>query len=321
MKTLQLGRSGIEVSEFFLGAGGVGGVGASRALIGRGMGIDASLERMDEAWARGIRVIDTANSYAGGASESIVGRWLGEREPDGALVATKVGGIVEPGQDRADLSEGHIERQLTTSLRRLGRVDLYLTNAPDPRTPVAATLAVMAEALQTRRIRAWGCSNVDVRTLEQILEVADSEGLPRPEWVQNGFNAAMRGDERDLLPLVRSAGLGYTPYSPLAGGVLSDRYLDGAEIEPGSRVDLVRGFYADFLTDAALDRVSRLRDVARDLDVSTAALALAWLRKHPDVTAPLVAPRTSAQWLAVDEALELELGEEEFEIVGGLFPS
>jgi aryl-alcohol dehydrogenase-like predicted oxidoreductase len=321
VKSVELGRSGIQISEVFFGAGGIGGVGSSRAAIGRGLKIGPALERMDEAWERGIRVIDTANSYGGGVSESTVGRWLGEREPEGAIVATKVGAPVEPGQTRVDLSGPHIRRQLAASIRKLGRVDLFLTHSSDPSTPVAETLVAMAEAIEARRVGAWGVCNVGVRALEEVLNVADGEGLPRPEWVQNGFNVAMRGDERDLLPLVRSAGLGYTPYSPLAGGVLSDRYLDGAEVQPGSRVDISRGFYADFLTDAALMRVADLRGVARDLDVSTAGLALAWLLQHPDVTAPIVSPRTSEQWLALDEALEIELAEEEFEAVSALFPS
>ena len=319
MRRVLLGKTEIEVSEFFFGGGGIGGVGSSRSTLGAGLSTDHALGRMDEAWDRGIRVIDTADSYAAGESEKTVGRWLGERQYDDALVATKVGGIAVRGQDRVDLSAGHIATQLETSIRRLGRVDLYLTNAPDPSTPLAETLGTFAALLSSRRIRAWGCSNITVRQLEELLSVADDEGLPRPGWVQNGFNLAMRGDERDLLPLIRGEGLGYTPYSPLAGGVLSDRYLGGAEPVAGSRIAVARGFYADFLTDAVLDRVQSLAEMARDYDVSTAGLALAWLRRHPDVTAPIVSPRTSAQWHAVDEALELDLTDEAFDRVGRIF--
>ena len=319
MRRVRLGRTGIEVSEFFFGAGGVGGVGASRATLGKGLVLDQALRRFDEAWERGVRVLDTADSYADGASEKAVGRWLGEREPEDAIVATKVGGLAAPGQDRVDLSAGHIATQLEVSLRRLGRVDLYLSHAPDPRTPLAETLGAFAALLSSGRIRAWGCSNVTVRELESLLTVADSEGLPRPGWVQNGFNLAMRGDERDLLPLLRGEGLGYTPYSPLAGGALSDRYLGGVEPGPGDRVAIARSFYSDFLTDPVLDRVQLLSDAARDYDISTAGLALAWLRWHPDVTAPIISPRTEAQWRAVDEALEAPFTDEDFDRVGRIF--
>lgn len=321
MRMVPLGSTGIEVSEFFFGAGGIGGIGSSRATLGKGLTLDQALTRLDEGWERGIRVIDTADSYAAGSSEKAVGRWLGEREPDGAIVATKVGAPIEPWEDRVDLSAKHIAQQLTVSIRRLGRVDLYLSHAPDDQVPIEETITAFATAIADRRIRAWGCSNVGVRDLEALLTVADREGLPRPGWVQNGFSIAARGDERDLLPLVMSEGLGYTPYSPLAGGILSERYLKGAEAAPGSRIDVARGFYSDFLTDAALARVQKLADLARDIDVSTAGLALAWLRRHPGVTAPIVSPRTEAQWLAVDEAEELDLSEDEFEAAGSLFPS
>jgi aryl-alcohol dehydrogenase-like predicted oxidoreductase len=319
VRDVQLGRSGIAVTEFFFGAGGIGGIGASVATRGKGLSLKQGIERLDEAWDLGIRVIDTANTYGGGASEEAVGRWLGEREPEDALVATKVGGRAERGQERMDLSAAHIARQLAASVRRLGRVDLYLSNGPDPSTPLAETLAAFAAALEEGTIRAWGCSNVTPSQLEEVLSVADREGLRRPEWVQNSFSLLVRADERDLLPLVTAEGLGYTPYSPLAGGILSDRYLGGAEVQPGSRMALAGAIYADVFTPGGLERVERLARLARDFDVSTAGLALAWLRAHPFVTAPIVSPRSSYQWDAVHEALGLDLAEEDFARVTAAF--
>src|SRR3954467_7598622 len=140
MRKVQLGRSGVEVTELFFGAGGIEGIGASVATRGKGLSLAQGIERLDEAYDIGIRVVDTANSYAGGRSEEAVGRWLGEREPEDALVPTKVGGLVEPGQDRVDLSAPHVARQLAASIRRLGRVDLYLALGRDPSTPLAETL-------------------------------------------------------------------------------------------------------------------------------------------------------------------------------------
>jgi aryl-alcohol dehydrogenase-like predicted oxidoreductase len=307
------------VSEFFFGAGGIGGVGSSAATRGKGLGLKDGVARLNEAYDLGIRVVDTANSYAGGVSEEAVGRWLGEREPEGALVATKVGAPVERGQDRVDLSAPHIQRQLSASLRRLGSVDLYLSHAPDPATPWAETLAAFAFALDAGLIRAYGVSNMTPWDLEAVLSTADSEGLPRPGWVQNSFSLLVRADERDLLPLATSEGLGYTPYSPLAGGLLSDRYLGGVEPRPGSRLAVARDFYADVYTDGALERVAKLAELARDFDVSTAGLALAWLRHHPRVTAPIVSPHHPGQWDAVHEALGLDLSDEDAGHIGELF--
>src|SRR3954464_15667114 len=130
MRKVQLGRSGVEVSELFFGAGGIEGIGAAVATRGKGLSLAQGIERLDEADDIGIRVVDTANSYGGGRSEEAVGRWLGEREPEDVLVATKVGGLVERGQDRMDLSAAPISRHLAASMRRLGRVDSTSPTAP-----------------------------------------------------------------------------------------------------------------------------------------------------------------------------------------------
>ncbi|MCU1438108.1 MAG: Aldo/keto reductase [Naasia sp.] len=316
---MQLGRTGIVVAEFFFGAAGIGGIGSSAATRGSGLAVTQGVERLNEAWDIGIRVVDTANSYGGGASEETIGRWLDERQPEEALIATKVGARVERGQDDIDLSAAHIDRQLTASIRRLGRVDLYLSQGPDERTPLEETIAAFAAALADGRIRAWGLANATPWQLEEALSVAQREGLPRPEWVQNMFSLLARADERDLMPLARGEGLGYTPYSPLAGGLLSDRYLGGAEPKPGSRIAVAPALYADMFTDGGLERVQALARRARDFDVSTAGLALAWLRAHPGVTAPIVSPHWSGQWDAVHEALELDLTEEDAAAITELF--
>ncbi|BDZ46344.1 aldo/keto reductase [Naasia aerilata] len=137
--------------------------------------------------------------------------------------------------------------------------------------------------------------------------------------MQNSFSLLVRADERDLLPLASAEGLGYTPYSPLAGGILSDRYLGGAEVHPNSRIGLAGAIYADVFTPGALERVERLARLARDFEVSTAGLALAWLRAHPLVTAPIVSPRSAHQWDAVHEALGLDLSEEDRSVVEDAF--
>lgn len=319
MKQLELGTTGLMVSEFFFGAGSIGGVGSSVATRGLGMATDEALERLDEGYEIGIRVIDTANSYAGGESERVVGRWREERERGDVLVATKVGNLVEPGQDGISLRGDHIARQLALSRSRLGHVDLYLSHAPDDSTPLEETLSAFAAALDTRQIKAFGCSNVDVRQLETLLNAADRAGLPRPGWVQNEFSLVARHDERDLLPLASGEGIGYTGYSPLAGGLLSDRYLGEDEPEEGSRLAIAPTMYAGSFTEENRVRVGRLAALAKEHDTSVSGLALAWLRWHPSVTASIVSPRRTSQWDAVTEALALDLDDEFAEQVGALF--
>lgn len=307
-----LGRTGIEVGDFVCGAGSIGGFGSSPALRGQGMTAAEGRRQLDAAAARGIRVIDTADAYGGGESERVVGDWRRGRD---VLVATKVGNV--PDRGGVDLSAAHLRRQLRTSVERLGRVDLYLTHQPDPATPPEETLTALAGLVADGTIRAYGCCNVDRPELERLLATADRAGLPRPGWLQNSFNLVDRRDERDLLPVLAAEGLGYTPYSPLAGGVLSDRYLGGARPAPGSRAAAGDLGYA--LTDDVRARVAELARQAAALGVSTAGLALAWLRAHPQVTAAIVAPRTEDQWRAVDEALALDLDDAAAQAVGGLF--
>jgi aryl-alcohol dehydrogenase-like predicted oxidoreductase len=309
MEMRQLGRTGIEITEFVYGAGSIGGIGGSPET--RGLGIDAEqgFNRLNEAHALGIRVIDTADSYGGGESEITVGRWLAEQRPEGVLVETKVGGTAQG----INLSGPHVERQLAQSIARMGRVDLYLTHAPDPTTPLEETLTAFAAAQEAGLIRAFGVCNVDAGLLEALLATAAKAGLPRPEWIQNGFNLLDRKDEKDLLPLVEAEGLGYMAFSPLAGGVLSERYLDGAPPAAGSRIAVAGDhYYAGMHSPDNLARVAKLRDIARGKGISVAGLALAWLRAHPAITAPVISPSTAPQWQAVHEAVEVELDEDAF---------
>ena len=311
MRAVPLGSTGVTVSEVVYGAGSIGGFGSAPQTRGWGLTADDGTRQLDRAAARGVRLVDTADAYAGGESERVVGRWL-PAHPD-VLVATKVGNVA----GGVDLSAGHIGRQLATSLARLGRVDLYLTHQPDPATPAAETVQTLAGLVAAGTIRGYGCCNVDRAELDRLLAAADRAGVPGPGWVQNSFNLVDRADERELLPALAAAGLGYTPYSPLAGGVLSDRYLGGER--PGPRSRVAAGGVAYAYTGAVLARVRELARVAAGLEVSTAGLALAWLRRHPGVTAPIVAPRTADQWRAVDEALALDLDDATAGAVGALF--
>jgi aryl-alcohol dehydrogenase-like predicted oxidoreductase len=316
-----LGRTGIAVSEFIFGAGAIGGIGSSPATRAHGLSPEEGLARLDEARDLGITVIDTADAYGGGESERTVGRWLAERQVTGTLVATKVGNAIRPdGSVGVDLSPAHIARQLTQSIDRLGRVDLYLSHAPDPGTPVEQTAAAFTRARADGKIRAYGVCNVSAAQLEEILAATDRAGLDRPGWVQNQLSLLARDDERDLLPLLAGEGLGYTPFSPLAGGVLSGRYLDGRAPAPGSRIEVAGDrYYPGMYTEASLARVARLRDVARRHHVSVSGAALAWLRAHPLVTAPIVSPSKPAQWQAVREALALDLSEDDRPEIGAIF--
>lgn len=321
MRQVALGTSSMTISEFVFGAGSIGGVGTSSATRGRGISCEEGMARLDEAWAAGIRLIDTADAYAGGQSEKTVGEWLKSRSHPEMLVSTKVGLVSRPDGTRGfDNSSEHIRAQLGQSIERLGRVDLFLSHAPDPATSLEETVSAFAEAQDAGLIRGYGLSNVDATRLSAVLEVADRLGLPRPVLVENRLNLLDRGDEAEVLPIVISEGLAYTPFSPLAGGVLSDRYLDGTPPAAGSRIAVAGDmYYTGFYTPENLERVARLRGIATELQTSVSGLALAWLRDHPGVSAPIVAPSRASQWEAVHEAERVRLDEETHQRISHVF--
>jgi 1-deoxyxylulose-5-phosphate synthase len=319
VKSIRLGNTGFDTTEFIYGAGSIKGIGMSVHTRDKGISVEEALQRLGEAHALGIRVVDTADCYGAGASELTVGRWVREHPADDVVIQTKVGGNSDdrPG---VDLSRNHVERQLAQSIARLGRVDLYMSHAPDPTTPLQEVLETFAEAQSSGRIGAFGMCNVDARLLEDILTTADSAGLPRPGWLQNYFSLLGRLDERDVLPLATAEGIAYTAFSPLAGGILSGRYLDGAPVPPDSRIGAAGDvYYKGLYSSENLAKVARLRDIARERDISVAGLALTWLRAHPLITASIVSPSKASQWEAVNEALNHSLDNESFDLIAEIF--
>jgi 1-deoxyxylulose-5-phosphate synthase len=314
-----LGGSGLSVSRVVLGCGSIGGIGSPAQTRGKGLSPVEGLAQIDCAVGIGINTLDTANSYAGGVSEEVVGQWVAGHPDADVLIATKVGNLVHPDQHDIDLSPAHIAEQVEASRSRLGRIDLYLSHAPDPSTPIEATLEAFAAVLESGRARAIGGCHLGAVELELALDAAERNGLPGYQWVQNEYNLLARDDEIDVLRVVRERGLGYTPFSPLAGGVLAGRYRRGAEPPPDSRMAIIPSYLSD-LDDATWDGLDGLAAAARRRGVSVPALALAWVLSAPGVTAPLVAPRKVEQFADVQQALEIELNEDERAELAALFP-
>jgi len=313
-----LGRTGIEVSEVILGCGSIGGIGSPVSTRGKGLTPEEGLAQIDAAVALGVTTLDTASSYGGGVSEQTVGTWLTGHPDADVLVATKVGGPVRPDQTAIDLSPLHIAEQVEVSRSRLGRIDLYLSHGPDEHTPIEETLEAFAAVLESGRARSIGGCNLDVRQLEHALAAAERRGLPCYGWVQNEYNLLHREDEKELFALLRDTGVGYTPFSPLAGGTLGGRYLRDQPPPPGSRMTLHPASMPAF-DDALWSGLEGLSTAARRRGVSMPTLALAWVLRSPDVSAALVAPRHPDQFDDVAAALELQLDDEDREELAALF--
>jgi aryl-alcohol dehydrogenase-like predicted oxidoreductase len=308
-----LGRSGIAVSRVILGCGNFGGIGSAPAFFGQGTGRDEALRLLDEAWELGLTTLDTADAYGGGRSEEFIGAWLatkGSQVRDRIVVATKTFNPMTEGGDRG-LGRARIRRQVASSLRRLGleRIALYLAHDFDPTVPQEETLEAFDGLVREGLVGAVGASNFTAEQLAEALELSSLEGMTRYEWVQNAFSLLVQDDRETVFPLCHEHGLGYTPYSPLAGGWLTGKYRRGEQPPSGSRMTLRPEGSERFRTDATFDALEVLEDLASGHGASLAALSLAWLLEVPEVTAVVVGPNRVAQLAPVREALELRLSD------------
>ena len=309
MEHRALGRSGVDVSRIILGCGNFGGIGSSPAFFGRGETESEAHALMDAAWEAGITAFDTADAYGGGRSESYIGSWIGARGVTPTLT-TKTFNPMAAGAD-GGLGPGRIRRQLESSLERLGveRVDVYLAHDMDPETPLDETRETFEQLEREGTIRSWGGSNVDADWIESA----------RPAVVQNSYSLLDRSDEADVLQAVAAAGIGYTPFSPLAGGWLTGKYRRNEEPPAGSRMTLRPEPYTHLQNGRVFDALDAFEAFARARSTTPAAVAIAWLLGHPYVTAVVIGPRRPEQLQPAVEALELDLAPPEHDQLAGLF--
>ena len=320
MEVRRLGRTELEVSRISLGCGNFGGIGSAPELFGQGETIEEAFALMDAAAEAGITVLDTAASYGGGRSETWVGRWRAERGGD-VLLSTKVFWSVTGDPDDHGLSDDRIMREIEGSLGRLQteRIDMYLTHEPDPETPIEETLRALDELVRSGKVRAFGASNLDGAQLEEALETSERLGLARLEWVQNEYSLLQRGPEADVLPICEREGLGFTPFSPLAGGWLTGKYRRGEAYPSGSRMTLRPGPYTELGTERTFDALEAFEAAAVERAVDSATLALAWVLSNPQVTSVVVGPRRPAHLEPAFAALELPLSLQERDELAKLF--
>lgn len=303
------------VPRVILGCGTFGGIGSPRHLIGAGLDRAAALETLDEAAALGIEMWDTAEGYAGGESESAIGAWLASRPEhvtQRILIATKVAPASLAGDESALFDEKYVRRSLAISLERLGRerVALFMAHAPCSITPVGKTVEAFAAVKESGRAELLGCCNVNADQLRSLLDEAQRQGVPGFTWVQNGFSLLSPQDDHELRAICRERSLVYSPFSPLAGGVLAGKYRRGEPYPTGSRLALRPDGRS--LSEKTHDALDRLRGYANARGASCAAVALAWIFSHPDCAAPVVGPSRSAPHLAhTTEALAIELTEKD----------
>jgi aryl-alcohol dehydrogenase-like predicted oxidoreductase len=324
MEHRRLGTTGLKVSRLGLGCGNFGGVGSDPRFYGQGESEAEAFAIMDRALEAGIHFFDTADAYGGGRSEAFIGRWLetkGASVTDQILLSSKAFNPVGEGPNDRGLSRRHLKRQVERSLARLGveRLDLFLIHEPDPETPLEETLEALDDLIHQGKIHYIGASNIEAWRLAKALEVSESHALNRFEWVQNGYSLLDRAPEGDVLPLCAEKGLGFTPFSPLAGGWLTGKYTATDRFPEGSRMTLRPEPYAHLRRPSVLRALAAFGERARERGVSMAALAIAWVLSHPGVTAAILGPRKPEHLEPGIEALSIELTTAERADLASLF--
>jgi aryl-alcohol dehydrogenase-like predicted oxidoreductase len=314
MRYVRLGQSDLEVSAIALGCGNFGGIGSIPELVGRGDDEAAAFALMDAAREHGIILFDTANSYGLGRSERMVGRWLSSRGArDGIVLTTKVRNWVGPRPEDEGLSARHIREQVEASLRRLGtdRIDLYLAHEPDPAVPLHETMTAFDELVRAGKVGYVGLSNFDGGQVAEAAAIAAAGGLAPLTNLQNEYSLLVRAAAGDVLDLCARNGVGFTAYSPLAGGWLTGKYRPGEAYPSGSRMTLRPDPYRQLERPGTFAAIAALERAAADRGVGLATLALAWVLSDPGVSAVLVGPRRPDQLEPALAALETDLSDGE----------
>jgi aryl-alcohol dehydrogenase-like predicted oxidoreductase len=319
-----LGHTGLKISAVGMGCGNFGGVGSAPAFFGKGETEAEAYQLLDIALDMGINFFDTADAYGGGRSETYIGNWLkqkGSAVRDKLLISSKVFNPVGDDPNQRGLSRRHIRRQIEASLTRLGvdHLDMYLIHEPDPDTPLLETMRVLDDLVREGKVHYLGASNMPAFLLTKALWISDKHNLHRFEWVQNGYNLLDRTDDNAILPLCADQQLGYTPFSPLAGGFLTGKYQLNQTYPDGSRMTLRPEPYLGWWNEQTFAKLDQFRKFATDKGVSMAGLALAWQLHHPQITAPIIGPRRPSHFDFVREALALTLTESEFAEISDIF--
>lgn len=283
MKYVKLGRTGLDVSPICLGCMSFGE--PDRGNHAWTMGEDDSRVFIRQAVDAGVNFFDTANAYSDGTSEEIVGRALADfTRRDEVVLATKVFYADRKAPNIGGLSRKAIMFEIDQSLRRLGTdyVDLYQTHRWDPRTPIEETMEALHDVVKAGKARYIGASSMYAWQFAKAQHVAEQHGWTKFVTMQNHYNLVYREEEREMLPLCHDQGVGVIPWSPLARGLLT---RDAVQSTTRSETDE----YAKTLYGTAnMEIVQAVADIAAERGVSRAAVGLAWVAKHPTVTAPII---------------------------------
>lgn len=310
MDYAKLGNTGIDVSRICLGCMSFG---TAANWVHNPWALDEEDSRtiIKRALDLGINFFDTANVYAYGRSEEILGRALQDyANRDEVVLATKVFSSMSQAPNGGGLSRKHILSQIDQSLKRLGTdyVDLYIIHRWDYNTPIEETMAALHDIVRAGKVRYIGASAMYAWQFQKALHVADKHGWTRFVSMQNHYNLIYREEEREMMPLCAEEKIAVTPYSPLASGRLARATSDSSqrlETDPIAK----QKYDATASSDQAV--IERVAEVAEKHGVPRAHVALAWMLQKAPVVAPVIGATKISHLETAVEALAMSLSVEE----------
>jgi len=315
MEYRTLGRTGVKVSPLCLGAMMFGAWGNTG---------EESVEIIHRALDAGINFIDTADVYSRGESEEIVGKALAGGRRDNVVLATKVHGTMGDDPNEFGNSRRWITREVENSLRRLGTdwIDLYQIHRPEEDTDIDDTLGALTDLVRAGKVRYIGSSTFPASQIVEAQWVAERRGRERFVSEQPPYSILVRAIEQDVLPTCRRHGIGVIPWSPLAGGWLSGRYRAGRDVPVSRRAEMIPSRYDMSLPGnrRKLEAADALAELADEAGITLIELALAFVIRHPAVTAAIIGPRTMEHLESQLTAADVVLSEDVLDRIDEIVP-
>jgi aryl-alcohol dehydrogenase-like predicted oxidoreductase len=316
MEHRALGRTGVKVSPLCLGAMMFGAWGERDH--------DESIRIIHRALDAGINFIDTADVYSSGESEEIVGKALAGGRRDDVILATKVHGSMGDDPNQRGNSRRWIVREVENSLRRLGTdwIDLYQIHRPEDDTDIDETLGALTDLVRAGKVRYIGSSTFPASRIVEAQWTAERRGRERFVCEQPPYSMLVRGVEADVLPTCLRYGMGVIPWSPLAGGWLSGRWRKGADDLTSRRAAMLPARYDLSIPEnqRKLDAADALAELADESGLSLVEMAIAFVIRHPAVTAAIIGPRTMEHLESQLGAAEVELSDDVLDRIDEIVP-
>jgi len=316
MDNRSLGRTGVSVSPLCLGAMMFGAWGETDH--------EESIRIIHRALDAGINFIDTADVYSRGESEEIVGKALSGGRRDNVVLATKVHGKMGDDPNEFGNSRRWVVKEVENSLRRLSTdwIDLYQIHRPEEDTDIDETLGALTDLVRAGKVRYIGSSTFPASQIVEAQWAAERRGRERFVCEQPPYSLLTRAVEADVLPTCRRYGMGVIPWSPLAGGWLSGKYRKDGDLPESRRAQMIPSRYDMSLpgNQRKLDAADALGKLADEAGMSLIEMALAFVIRHPAVTAAIIGPRTMEHLESQLTAADVELPDDVLDKIEEIVP-